>query len=93
MRKTHYRLAFAQGGIPKEQTELYMKCLSKETLDFITRHDFDRKLLKPLLRAAQGKENDILTMDYNMAVNRILQDKQKMFALMNEIQEWEGNEY
>lgn len=88
-RNIHYRLAFAQGGISSDETELYMSCLSKETLDFITRHDFDRRLLKPLLRSAQGLEKDIQKMDYNMAVNKVLQDKKKMFMLMNEIQEWD----
>jgi len=85
MEKTqHYRLAFQQGNIEKKDAEIYIRLLSEETLNYITNNSFDRRLLRPLMRAAQKtmeKQNPMQELD--VIVNSILHDKREMFLLMN----------
>lgn len=85
MEKTqHYRLSFQQGNIEKKDAEIYIRLLSEETLNYITNNSFDRRLLRPLMRAAQKtmeKQNPMQELD--VIVNSILHDKREMFLLMN----------
>lgn len=89
-KKDYFFLALKQGGIGKKEADRVMELLSKETLYEITRNEFDRRLLRPVLRKADkliennDADVDCEKMNLETAVKQVLENKREMFALMKE---------
>lgn len=89
-REDYFFLALKQGGVGKKDAETIMQGLTKETLNRITQNEFDRRLIRPVLRRAdQLLENICMDdkceiMNLEKAVNQVLDNKKEMFILMKE---------
>lgn len=79
---THYHMAFKQGGIYKEDAEGYISSLEEDTLDMITKFNFSRNLLKPILEVAAKEIEENEELGFNQAVNNILRNKKQMLSFM-----------
>ena len=84
-KELHYFLALKQGAISHADAQKYIKLLEESTLNRITHMDFDRRLIKPILKMAWEKNEKSLSdfpCGFNCTVNNILDDKKLMFKLM-----------
>lgn len=74
----------------RKDAEKIVKLLSKETLLRITGHEFDRRLIHPVLIEANmlmenvNAEMEDEDMNLDTAVNQVLDNKKEMFMLMSQ---------
>lgn len=79
---THYHMAFKQGGIYEEDADEYINSLEEDTLDMITKLNFDRSLLKPIMEVAAREIEENENLGFNQAVSNILRNKRRMLSFM-----------
>ncbi len=77
-----YQLVFKQAGIQPDESERYIIDLKEQTLNFITKRGFDRRLIKPIMNAALKDMEESPETDFDQAVNNILNNKNRMMAFM-----------
>lgn len=77
-----YQLVYKQAGIQPEESVRYINDLKEETLDFITKRGFDRRIIKPIMNAALEDMRENPEMEFDQAVNDILNNKNRMMAFM-----------
>lgn len=80
----HYHLAFNQASISTKDANTYINLLSEDTLNYITSHSFNKRLIKPIMKIAQEKlEKQDSSQEFDKIVNTIIHDKKEMLVLMN----------
>lgn len=79
---TRYSLVFKQAAIQPDDAERYIDALKPKTLDIIAKIGFDRRLIKPILKAASKDVELNPEVEFDEAVNNILNNKNRMLAFM-----------